>query len=774
MSSRRAAFIVMTILLLVFAYDASAQLTVTLGADNSTIYYSVSSVTPPDTSYCVTAIVIDGVRAGATGNAPPCAMTPAISGFLTCHTLGPHTISAEAYNPSLQYFQIGQPQTVVVSAVPSFCNNLLGGHLNFDINDNVPASDREVLLSNTHVGPDGIPDTPYPHYQAFLAKDKQIPVDLRIIYNGAQTSGITVTMSVIDPPDPAPYVAGGSGTSLPPACLSLSHSNDNIGPLAKLTGADVTDNANGTYTVTSGANGAIETVLQLDNAAVAGDNYRVTATATFPDGSVVTANSGVITAWKRVFLEKRAMFRRGVTLASDAPIGVTHITIPNAPISSRAGTKREYFANGNYVMLLHAPGFGTTKTPGSFYSNIYQVAAKPHAFTVKAPWPTPATGTVQISGTTVVGTGTHFNSQVNVDDVIDVPNTVGGTDSRVVVSIADNTHLTVNFPFTFSASNLSFFVGDPKLIVGNAYFRLTLDRKLTEAYVCEPLAPDTSGDITLNDGVARVGSNIMPVSAADYFDVTDTSALTGGAEAQWTNPFPASFTEYVILPAAGLPLPHEILTNVIATQRFIDKWFTFPVAIQSGLDPMRIGSYKYPSPPNQQALLVADCDEQDVSNSGADGFLSDQIPSERASILDRATVEHDVSVSGNPLSGANVDTVLRRTTVHELTHQWWPNGMLFGANAFDHCHEVAYDSQAPYPPSGTPPPGLRFCLMSNPDGGPMMPDPSNPSLFDINMVEYYYRYAYTSYHAIEIGPATAPTCHSEYLAIRQKADPWTP
>lgn len=422
-------------------------------------------------------------------------------------------------------------------------------------------------------------------------------------------------------------------------------------------------------------------------------------------------------------------------------------------------------------MMLHAPGFGALKTPGGYYSGFYQVAAKPHAFTVKTPWPAPATGTVQISGTSVIGTGTHFNSQFNVDDVIDVLKSVGDYESRVVTSVADNTHLTVNFPFTFAAANLAIAVGDPALAVGSTYVRLTLDRKLTESYLSDPIKTGSTGDVSLNDGVEKVSSNTTPVSSTDYFDVTDLSALTGGAEAQWQNPFPSAFTEYVVLPNAAPPVPHAILTPAPATQRFIDKWFSSPIATLTGVDPTQADSYTYAPPPNQQLLLIGDSDDADVSKSEQNGFLSNLLAAERASVIDRGTVEFDVNSTATALNGANADTVLRRTTVHELTHQWWPNGILFGAAAGDHCRGLAsYDSQAAYPAAdGLPPAGLKFCLMSDPFSSPMMPASWNPGQ-TINMVRYFYRYAYTSYHAAALGTG----CHSEYLAIRQTVDPWTP
>lgn len=52
---------------------------------------------------------------------------------------------------------------------------------------------------------------------------------------------------------------------------------------------------------------------------------------------------------------------------------------------------------------------------------------------------------------------------------------------------------------------------------------------------------------------------------------------------------------------------------------------------------------------------------------------------------------------------------------------------------------------------------------------PSMPAPWDPSIM-INMVEYQYRNAFTSFHTTTI----LGGWHSEYLSIREKPDPWRP
>jgi hypothetical protein len=140
-----------------------------------------------------------------------------------------------------------------------------------------------------------------------------------------------------------------------------------------------------------------------------------------------------------------------------------------------------------------------------------------------------------------------------------------------------------------------------------------------------------------------------------------------------------------------------------------------------------------------------------------------------ASVLVRGNTEYFAANSNNALFNADVETVLKRTTVHELTHQWQANPGPYN----DHCYpQVAYTSTAPYPTStaSSPPAGLEFCLMAYADGNtPQMPAPWNTSL-SISMVQYLYRSGLTHYHV----PAGSNAFHSEYLAIRQASDPWKP
>lgn len=104
-------------------------------------------------------------------------------------------------------------------------------------------------------------------------------------------------------------------------------------------------------TVTTDANGRFNTTLQVTSFA-AGDNYRIEA-STIPsfgqksgcDESNNCYRSGVITAWKRVFLEVGRMFKRGAFVKTLIPPGSKAVVVAD-------GTP---FKSGDTVVFLHGP-----------------------------------------------------------------------------------------------------------------------------------------------------------------------------------------------------------------------------------------------------------------------------------------------------------------------------------------------------------------------------------------------------------------------------------
>ncbi|HEY2325517.1 MAG TPA: hypothetical protein VGJ82_21855, partial [Thermoanaerobaculia bacterium] len=642
------------------------------------------------------------------------------------------------------------PQTVEVTALPpAFCN-LAVDDVKFDINANTPANDSRVILSNSYMAPfTSTPYFAYPHYQSLLAKDRVIPVNLRVYHNAAPASGVQVDLSIIDPADKSKYGTGVAGDNKGP----MPTFKDNCIPCS-------------TYTVTSGANGYVQTELDLDAASHAGDNYQVVATATFDDGTKKSGTSGTITAWKRIFLEKRQMYRRGAPLATDAPAGVSHVVVQNLPISSRLskfGNPNDYFAKGDQLTLMHAPAFGQAKS--GFYTGSYQIASNPVDFTASAPTPGPCSKNKPCSITTngstqITGINTVF-TKLKVDDVINISTgTAGVVDTRYVLSIIDNEHLTVHAPTTSSSSSLSYTVGDPNLVLTshNAYTRLTLDHALTESYQREPAVNPNTKNLTLNDAAV--------IAASGFFDCPDT-LLLGDASGQPNEVFPSAFTEYLLIPTTGSsPLPRVLIDGGPMMQHFADKWFSTPqaaVVVPGNPDPLV--SLGYPAAPNQQLLFVGDSETGNITTVGAAGLTNapGTVPNENVSFLEMGTVEERVTEDMSGLYQATPSDVMQKTEVHELIHQWRPNAAVFSGLG-DHCNETAYDQTGGGSPSGAP----SYCVMADPNSVPAVTAPWS-STIQISPAEWQYRNLTTFLH---FDSSKAPP--SEYIAIRDTPDPWKP
>ncbi len=218
--------------------------------------------------------------------------------------------------------------------------------IDFEITSVTPEDDRKILISKQRAE-----DTYLSRYQQRIPgtdADRNGRIDIRAtIYDadGVPMRGKTVYLRLTDPPDPAAYA------------VNLKRTGDNTGGPASLAALEViSDN-----------NGQIHTVLTA-RAAKAGDNYQVEATPIPLFGSSNACDqrndcyqSGVMTCWKRVYLEVDRMFRAGVDLAMDASAGSTRVRV-----ASRAG-----LAVGTPVLFIHAPDRSTTGQP--FYSEVHVI-----------------------------------------------------------------------------------------------------------------------------------------------------------------------------------------------------------------------------------------------------------------------------------------------------------------------------------------------------------------------------------------------------------------
>jgi hypothetical protein len=753
------------------AFSASAQLSVSVSGNS--INYFAGGGQQSDSDYCVTSVYIDGRSVLANGTAPPCRSTPTNSGTISCNTVGVHVISAYANSPNADDSPrfLGQ-QTVTVTTLPPLACQI-NNQIDFEITDFTDGNDRRVLLTRSTPGLPNSPNPPYPHYQELLSRDRAVLVAFRTVVGGVQTPGVDVELKVIDAGDGAPYIAGAPGVVQP---VPGAHPPDNLGTtMATLGGSGITPNVpTVTYSTTSGANGYVAAELELDPTAKAGDNWRVQATMTLPDGSAkITKTSGPINAWKRMFVEKKQMFRRGLQLATDAPMGVPSVVVRDLPISA-AG---ERFARNDFVMLMHAPPYGQAKTASSFHSGLYQLG-RPRAFTAAAP--AAGRGLVSTFATTQVhGNRTRFTA-IDRGDVITVAPAGGGVpESRVVVTITSATDLTVDQPFTFTAADVAYTVGDPNLVPGTRYVRLPLDRDLNESYQREPLAP--RGVLDLNDSIVRLAAG--GITIGDYYD-TSANLLVGDARMQWSHAFPAAFTEYYLLGLSGAaadPVPRANFPNGDPlAQWFVNKWFRVPAPTPlpaptitgCGIAGCAFLGFHYTTPDNHQLLLIGD---SPVAVQDAGQTYLTQIPavapatvasSERSSIIDFGYIEQQVLLDTSALYQLNPGLIAEKIVVHEIAHQWTGPG---------HCQRVGYDSQGNYPAQQTPPAAtpadVRFCTMAV-DFSLTMPAPWNAARI-ISQTIRQYGNGFTAFHIVPNGTSLV-TADSEYLTIRRTEDPWKP
>ena len=166
--------------------------------------------------------------------------------------------------------------------------------------DMTPKEDIRALISNCPSGN----NTPGCVGAAFPSSFQNIPRQIAIAARvHPARAGVTIWFDVEDPPDTAPYEVGS-----PPG--------DNItGESGSLPGPSAVTNAAGVAT----------TVLTVTDR-YAGNNYRVRAR--LASGGPVVAKTGVITAWKRLFVEKDKMFRAaGQYLTANAAAGATVLAV---------------------------------------------------------------------------------------------------------------------------------------------------------------------------------------------------------------------------------------------------------------------------------------------------------------------------------------------------------------------------------------------------------------------------------------------------------------
>lgn len=226
----------------------------------------------------------------------------------------------------------------------------------FNVTDQSPESERRVILSNTE------PGYSYPHFQAIGGVDGKVSMFVRPkTVAGGYMPNVTVYLRVLDPPDAALYMPA-------PAV------NDNEGQSATIEGNGIEPVANriGIWQGTSSSGGQVDFTLKMPTLTTAGNNYQVEAALdpAFPSGS--TAKSGALTAWKRIFVEKRKMLRNGMLISAPAPAGASTIRVAGNRYNGNQGRRR--IAVGDHIALVHAPALDRSDALGGWYIEYHTVA----------------------------------------------------------------------------------------------------------------------------------------------------------------------------------------------------------------------------------------------------------------------------------------------------------------------------------------------------------------------------------------------------------------
>ncbi len=181
--------------------------------------------------------------------------------------------------------------------------------------DMTPRENIRALISNCPRPLDtpGCAGIPYPSAYQTAPRDVQITATIH-----PPRASVTIYFDPEDPPDTSPYVTG-----VP---------NDNAGGPGTLSALSAPTDSMGRAT----------TVLTITDR-YSGDNYIVRARLSL--GGPVVAKTGIITAWKRLFVEADKMFRqRGQYLTQDTSPGDTTLQVAD---SSR-------FSAGDIVLVFDA------------------------------------------------------------------------------------------------------------------------------------------------------------------------------------------------------------------------------------------------------------------------------------------------------------------------------------------------------------------------------------------------------------------------------------
>jgi hypothetical protein len=231
--------------------------------------------------------------------------------------------------------------------------------IEFDITDSVAPSARKILISRSR----DEPQYAYPSlYQELVPgtgnadRDGKTMISGTVSVSGTPASNRTIYLRVADPPDPSLYLE------------RLNVAGDNLASGGVLRDTMVTTDAAGRFsTVLSGSR-------------TAGDNYRVQA-STLPDFLAsshcdATNNcyqSGLLTMWKRIYVEKQRMLRNGMFLAAPASAGADRIVVRDNVYGGNK--KKDRLSRGDEIVLVHAPQLSRADALGGWYMETHTILA---------------------------------------------------------------------------------------------------------------------------------------------------------------------------------------------------------------------------------------------------------------------------------------------------------------------------------------------------------------------------------------------------------------
>ncbi len=299
--------------------SASAQ-EVSVSKSSNTIYATVSaSLTGTE---CCVSLGLD--NPGVPGNSACTQSCPSATFPFswTCNSVGTHTVTGCMLGSETNYEYVCTDQTIEIldteRAQPSPTCPL------FDL-----LAGQKVL---THLFD---PNDTYPVGQV---KDAEMPITIRA---RRADPGTTIYLQVSDPPDTSLYGTPHSAND------NYDVSTTNVGTIG----------GQSQITMQLPASGQTTSLVLTTTPFAAGDNYRIVGSI---DPQLLTnpafqctdcPDSGIITAWKRVYLESDRMFRKGAMLTASVSAGATEIDVSS--VSGFVAPKGK--SPGSSIVLVHAP-----------------------------------------------------------------------------------------------------------------------------------------------------------------------------------------------------------------------------------------------------------------------------------------------------------------------------------------------------------------------------------------------------------------------------------